>query len=470
MAHIFISYSHKDKAYVNKLYEALTARGFDAWIDDRIDYGSEWPKEIQRRLDACDALILVMTPRAYDSKWVHNELSRAQRFGKEVFPLLLDGDGPWLSVESLQYVDVRGRRLPPEDFYDRLEKVAPRSRTLPRAAAPAPAKPAPQPRPEQPKPTKEELAAIERRRQQAAARTRQTLKQIGIGALALGLIGGCIWGVTALMPWLGDLFASRPEPTLTPTRTPESPAPPEPQPGDTRTRAIDGMVEVYVPAGSFDMGSDSGESDERPVHRVTLSAFWIDQTEVTNRMYALCVQAGECTSPMDESSYTRTDYYRNAAYDDYPVIYVTWFDANTYCAWAGGSLPSEAQWEYAARGSDGRTYPWGNDSPNCGLANYYDGSRYCVGDTAEVGSYPTGASPFGALDMAGNVWEWVADRYGPYSADSQTNPQGPASGDYRVLRGGSWYVSDDSVRSANRYGYDPSVAYNSLGFRCARSP
>ena len=459
MAHIFISYSHKDKAYVSKLYEALTARGFDAWIDDRIDYGSEWPREIERRLDACDALVLVMTPQAHGSEWVHNELSRAQRLRKPVFPLLLEGEGPWLSVEAKQYVDVRGKRLPPEDFYDRLEKVAPRSRTLPRAGAPAAAQArlVPQPRPEKPKPTKEELASRERQRNRASSR----IKPLAIGALAVAVIALITWGVIALGPQITGYFSSplsttpmingAPEPTKTPNAIAQEII--------SRTRAIDGMVEVYVPAGSSDMGSTSGARDEAPVHRVTLSAFWIDQTEVTNRMFALCVQAGACKSPVRATSRTRTSYYGNTAYDDYPVIYVSWPMANAYCAWAGGSLPSEAQWEYAARGSDGRAYPWGSDSPTCSLAH-----SGCESDTAAVGSYPDGASPFGVMDMAGNVWEWVNDWYETYPSEAQNNPSGPNDGEYRVVRGGSW---DSLVGSTLRYPLTSS-AFDTIGFRCVR--
>jgi formylglycine-generating enzyme required for sulfatase activity len=231
-----------------------------------------------------------------------------------------------------------------------------------------------------------------------------------------------------------------------------------------------GEILVYVPVGEFTMGSDSGDSDEKPVHTVYLDAFWIDQFEVTNKQYQACVDAGTCEPPSSSSSYTHPSYYENLEFDNYPVLNVNWDKANRYCeVWAGGDLPTEAQWEKAARGTDERTYPWGNDAPNEGLLNYNTN----VGDTTTVGSYPGGKSPYEVYDMAGNVWEWVNDYYQSdyYTllGGNASNPFGPDSGQYRVLRGGTWFNSDDDVRSASRNWYDPTYAYN-FGFRCVRSP
>jgi formylglycine-generating enzyme required for sulfatase activity len=221
---------------------------------------------------------------------------------------------------------------------------------------------------------------------------------------------------------------------------------------------------VAVPAGAFMMGCNAQvdtacDADESPYHMVTLSAFAIDRTEVTQAAYQVCVAAGSCTAP-------------SASFDPvghalYPVVSVTWAQAQTYCAFVGGHLPTEAQWEKAARGTDGRIWPWGNGAPTCTLAN----TLGCAGAEEPVGMHPAGASPYGALDMAGNVWEWTADYYDAtyYGMSPAMDPTGPAAGTFRVYRAGSYGNDGSLARTSNRAStYSPTVGGSGLGFRCAR--
>jgi formylglycine-generating enzyme required for sulfatase activity len=215
---------------------------------------------------------------------------------------------------------------------------------------------------------------------------------------------------------------------------------------------------VLVPVGSFQMGS-AAAGDEQPVHTQTFTEpFWIDRMEVTRGQYALCVQAGMC------SETPASEYSTRAAQ---PINRVTWFQAYAYCAWRGMRLPEEREWEYAARGVENWTYPWGNEQPNVNLAVY---GQQDV--TADVGSKPDGASWVGALDMSGNVWEWGSSLYMPYSAEAdpgrEASPDGNGSG-ARVLRGGSFELDASYLYSARRGLNLPAAEFDLNGFRCARS-
>jgi formylglycine-generating enzyme required for sulfatase activity len=247
---------------------------------------------------------------------------------------------------------------------------------------------------------------------------------------------------------------------------------------------------VTVPAGEFQMGCDETNpdeacyGDEQPLHTVYLDAYAIDKYEVTNAQYAEFLNAEGNQSEGGDTWLDADDpdvriheidgmWQVDTAYEDHPVIEVTWYGARAYCQWQGKRLPTEAEWEKAARGSsDTRIYPWGAEDPDCSRLNYYDSSEgHCVGDTAPVGSSPSGASPYGAVDVAGNVWEWVNDWYDMdyYDTSPYANPPGPASGAYKVLRGGGWSSYLNHVRVAYRtYYFDtaPYVSSSVIGFRC----
>jgi formylglycine-generating enzyme required for sulfatase activity len=284
------------------------------------------------------------------------------------------------------------------------------------------------------------------------------------------------------------MTTSQPERTNTPSPTQTSIPPP--QTGLTQTSGLgigsmltgkDGMTLLYVPAGEFKMGTNYGDPQEEPLHTIYLDAFWIDRTEVTNAMYVKCMQNRACNQPSQTASVTHASYYGNPDFDNYPAIYVSWNDAKAYCSWADRRLPTEAEWEKAARGDDARNYPWGNSAPEEGFLNG-DG---VVGDTTKVGNYPSGISPYGALDMAGNVSEWVADWYRElyYASQPKSNPPGPQQGSARVIRGGSWAVNIcrniysghqyecplNSVYTWRRKWDVPGIANQYYGFRCAVS-
>ncbi|MBM3332722.1 formylglycine-generating enzyme family protein [candidate division WOR-3 bacterium] len=263
---------------------------------------------------------------------------------------------------------------------------------------------------------------------------------------------------------------------------------------------MDSSVMVKIPAGAFLMGSQEGEgeSNERPRHQVTMSEYYVDKCEVTNRQFEEFVKAtgyrtdaetmsdSSCVYDPDSSrAVWRTGVnWRDYAFtgrENHPVVLVSWNDANAYCDWVGRRLPTEAEWEKAARGTDARKYPWGDAEPHASgihRANWAVGLDWDSGPeewkldgygfTAPVGHYPLGVSPYGCLDMAGNVREWCQDRYseGYYRRSPGDNPQGPTSGSVRVIRDGSWFAETGGLRSARRGGNKPSLRSDFLGFRC----
>lgn len=496
MGHIFISYSHKDTAYAHGLAKNLQNTGFQVWIDQRLDYGSQWPREIQKQLDTCEAFILIMTPRSFESDWVQSELQRAKRKLKPIFPLLLEGAEPWLSVESTQFYDVRGGGYPDSRFYSALKRVA----------TPTPYPPSP-PLPgttTSPKLTPTPKAKI---------------KTDTVVAL-IGAVATICAAVLGLLPYLRDWIlpqtpdvtiilsmtpngngallpistTSMPEPDVTATFA--SPVPetatitetPLSSPTSTHTETIAptetvvtpspviptiiqttevapalipntaGIEMVLVPEGEFIMGHN-GNHDANPEHRVLLGSFYIDKYEVTNALYRECDTLGPCSTPSDNVAYS------DPQYDDHPVVFVTWRQSRIYCEWRGARLPTEAEWERAARFTDGtRDYPWGGPI-DCSHGNYSG----CRGDTNKVGSYEAGQSEEGVYDLAGNVSEWVSSLYQEYpyrATDGREDLDAPG---LRVLRGGNWNLPEIFLRTWYRNGADPEYPLDRIGFRCARN-
>ncbi len=283
--------------------------------------------------------------------------------------------------------------------------------------------------------------------------------------------------------------------------TQQDPAPPELSigipAGENQLRDIDGMPQVVLPGGSFLMGSTADEvnagldlcrqhyqpcnrwfyEEEFPQHEVTLSAFLIDQYEVSNQQFLRCVDQGACQPPLGCKKGEPT--FEDADQGDHPVVCVSWQDARDYCEWAGGRLPTEAEWEYASRGPEGRVFPWGNEfqgtnlnycDQNCSLSHADPDFNDGYPKTSPVGSYPAGQSWAGVVGLGGNAAEWVGDWYEDYNPDPLQDPAGPKAGIEKLIKGGSWSFPPVYSRGANRGSVDPEMTMDYLGFRCAGDP
>lgn len=465
MGHIFISYSRKDEEYVNKLVEALENEGFDVWIDREMLTGAEWIRVINQKIDTCDAFVIVLTKDSKESKWVNRELLYALQEEKTIFPLLLQGR-LWMQLQDLNYFNVKNGSIPDKKFFNDVSKTIPRSERwlkvqqeiadrewAEKARQKAAYEAAERERKE--KELREKQARESKRKERKPATVKpKTGRQnyFWFGGIAI-LVLGIIW------------FSSINTPTQTTEPTSENnPSQDVSTLIDTEITDSKGITMRLVPEGEFTMGSET-DYDEKPIHQVYLDAFYMDIYEVTNAAYKACEDAGACTSPKQTKSYSHDSYYYDSQFDNYPVIYVDWNQAKAYCEWRGGSLPTEAQWEKAARGTDARTYPWGEEIDS-NLVNYNQN----VGDTTKVGSYEGGISPYGMYDMAGNVWEWTSSLYQSYPYDPNDGREDLNASGSRVLRGGSWLNLVNVVRSAYRSNYvTPGSIFYSVGFRCARS-
>ena len=448
MTQIFISYSRKDISFVEKMAGDLKNAGLEVWYDvSGLAGGAHWRREIENAINNSQFIVVVLSPDSIESDWVEREFLFASNRKRPIIPLLYRACELPMNYLNLNYIDVQGNKYR-ENFDELLQalRIEPDPGIVPPSRKPA-----------------------------------FSLKTGLIAAFVLLL--GTLMAV--LLPKISNNTppvvvtisqTSRPPSEPSPTReTPQaSPIPvaissvtPAPNPAEISDLDPSGnpIAMRLVPEGEFTMGSKIGEPDEAPVHNVYLDAFYMDTYEVTNALYEACVSAGVCDPPHQVNSYSHSSYYGNSEFDNYPVVYVDWSQAKAYCEWRSADLPTEAQWEKAARGTDGRVYPWG-EGINCERASYGG----CQSDIDGVGSYESGISPFGLYDMAGNVWEWVSDWYSEtyYRNSPASNPLGPDGGTHRVLRGGTWDSPDHNLHTSRRLKYKPAFYTEGIGFRCSR--
>jgi formylglycine-generating enzyme required for sulfatase activity len=452
---LFLSYSRRDSDAMHQVQEALREAGLSVWTDEGLEPGTQsWKDAIAEAVKQAYALVVLLSPSSSQSTWVKNEVGFAQTLNKRIFPVLIAGEAATavpIDLINAQWVD--GRTNLDRAVTLELLPALRRHQTIPEPRHVPP-----------PVPARQEVSVAPVAESPAALLTgnaAQKSKMPG-GARTRGMV---IWIPLAILAGaLGLLIMQRfvvpPQPPApTASQTPAAPVA-----GASRTNPKDGAEYVYVPPGPFLMGSAESDalasSDEAPQMTVNLDGFWIMRTEVTNGHYKRCVEDnGACTEPENER-------WNDPAYADHPVTTMTWQQANAYAAWAGGRLPTEAEWEKACRGTEGGLYPWGDAAPTADLANY-DGN---AGGTTPVGQYsPQGDSPYGLVDMAGSVWEWVSSQYRPYPYDS-TDGREDLEGDApRSMRGGSWDYTDADVRCAFRANDRPENGYGEDGFRLVSS-
>jgi formylglycine-generating enzyme required for sulfatase activity len=462
MKRVFLSYSRKDLVFVERFAEDLQKAGYSVWYDlSGLEGGDRWAREIQAGIRTSDIFVVVISPDSVKSEWVEREFLFASNRMMKIVPVLYKMCELPLWLLNLHYIDLQGKNYTQnfpailETFEDVQELNLALWKLRPKSILKALLKP-------------------------------YWIVLFVVAIIALAGIFRPLVFANEPTPTV-ESSPTKPEPTSTstsipvtdtpvpsPTATEVIPTEASPKPPDEKIVDEKGVTMVLIPADSFEMGSGSGNPDERPFHIVHLDSFYIDEYEVTNALYKVCVNTLECKLPT-----TTTRFYADVQYSEHPVVYVNWDMANAYCEWRGARLPTEAEWEKTAHGLEQMNYPWGNIFYNtrlnfCDMNCEYGWKDPFADDgyasTAPVGKFVDGISPFGAYDMAGNVMEWVADWYADdyYAISPNKNPLGPESGDFRVLRGGSWYHSKNNVRTTARYRLHPSTAFNYIGFRCAR--
>ncbi|MCP4141720.1 MAG: SUMF1/EgtB/PvdO family nonheme iron enzyme [Chloroflexi bacterium] len=486
---IFLSYSRKDKDFAKKVANDLEKAGYIVWWDiSTIEGGDRWAQEIEAGINQSEILALIVSPNSIASEWVEKEFIFASKRGMKIVPLLYEHCELPIWLLNLQYVDLIGINyklnfLQVIEAFEKYGRRAGDTKALPPTLGKRISRLSPywllliiitllllligfllKPIlfPISPTPTRTYTATATYR----ATETKEPTKTATNTPIPPTETG------TATPTSVPTEEKATPSPTV--TRTPTLPATPTEEGLASLIVDKSGAEMLLVEAAPFLMGRDTGNNDEKPAHLVNLGDYYIDKYEVSNADYKACVDDFACSLPKP------TTFYADARYRSHPAVFVSWEKANEYCEWREARLPTEAEWEKAARGDDSLIYPWGNMFSGSAL-NFCDAEceyswkntgiidKYSM--TAPIGTYPDGESPYGVLDMAGNAAEWVADWYDKdyYENTPRENPQGPEDGTYRVLRGGSWYNRSSEVRTYQRNFLRPNIAYNYTGFRCAIS-
>ena len=467
MAAYFISYNRQSEAIVETLAADVEALGHDAWFDRELSGGQRWWDRILAQIRNCEVFVFALAPQALNSTPCAREYQYAAYLGKPILPVLVaDGVSTNLlppALSALQFVDYR-KRDP-----DTVLRLARAISHIP------PPKPLPDPLPE---PPELPLSHLGRLHGQVSATSDLSFQEQS--ALVVDLKSALRDPEThqdarTLLDTLikrRDLYAriSREIDEIlagTPSPSSASAASTAKQPkqsketesGTIKVNPGEGLEYVWIAPGRFLMGAvpgdDYAEDGEKPQHPVEITkGFWLGRTPVTVEAYRRFVKATRGKMP------DAPDINPTWKHGDHPIVNVSWEEAQKYCVWAAGRLPTEAEWEYAARGGkEGLLYPNGNELTD-------KDAKYTSVGTSSVGSFP--ANGFGLHDMAGNVWEWTADWFGPYREGEQSDPKGPDDVNKKVVRGGSWIDNPMVLRVSKRYRNEPDNRVNDVGFRCAR--
>jgi formylglycine-generating enzyme required for sulfatase activity len=479
---VFLCHAHSDKEAVRALYLRMKKDGIDAWLDkEKLLPGQDWALEIRRALRETDVVVVCLSKQFTQDGFRQKEVQLALETalyqpegGIFIIPARLEECDTLDDLRKWHWVDLfeqNGYEMLLRSLRAQADKKgatlqSKRSRPPKVTAQPEIQERIPEKKPDLP------VAASRAVKEDSWERHKPNTAII---VAMIGLVGTIIAAIIG-SPWLIEAFTSAPGPTATITQavnpTSNLPAPPtqtlqpaKSQPAPPSLPAVftdeSGVEMLLIPRGEFTMGSNAGGPNETPAHAVYLDNYYIDKFEVTNALYKICEDEGTCLPPI------QTIDYRNPATAQHPVVFIDWNYASAYCQWRGARLPTEAEWEKAARGSDGRTYPWG-EQINEDYANY---DKYVAGGkTTPVGQYESGKSVYGAYDMSGNVWEWVEDWYdvGYYAVSPSSGPSGPRTGEYRVVRGGAFDRGAEMVRGFTRTWLEPTDTNSSVGFRCAR--